>query len=59
MFQLKLVDEKSEEAEFGRNALFSKHSEMIGNCMKINLNIINVNGCKYWLLKTNSYFNNV
>ncbi|XP_058753072.1 uncharacterized protein LOC131626256 [Vicia villosa] len=27
--KLKLVDEKSEEAEFARNALFSKHSEMI------------------------------
>ncbi|XP_058738504.1 uncharacterized protein LOC131610548 [Vicia villosa] len=27
--KLKLVDEKSEEAEFSRNALFSKHSEMM------------------------------
>ncbi|MED6110167.1 hypothetical protein PIB30_040502 [Stylosanthes scabra] len=26
--KLKLVDEKSKEAEFGRNALFSKHPEM-------------------------------
>ncbi|KAL1357130.1 hypothetical protein AAHE18_05G234600 [Arachis hypogaea] len=28
--KLILVDEKSKEAEFGRNALFSKHSEMKG-----------------------------
>ncbi|KAK7266220.1 hypothetical protein RIF29_18862 [Crotalaria pallida] len=28
--KLKLIDEKSKEAEFGRNALFSKHSEMKG-----------------------------
>ncbi|XP_045798927.1 protein CREG1 [Trifolium pratense] len=27
--KLKLVDEKSKEAEFARNALFSKHSEMM------------------------------
>lgn len=34
MFQLKLVDKKSKEAEFARNALFAKHSEMMGNWPK-------------------------
>lgn len=70
LFQLKLVDEKSNEAEIARSALFSKHSEMMGNCLKITLVISHVNGCKfqsppfsliytYWLLKTNSHFLNI
>ena len=31
IFQLKLVDENSKEAEFAKSALFSKHAEMKGN----------------------------
>lgn len=30
VFQLKLVDEKSKEADFARHALFTKHPEMKG-----------------------------
>ncbi|RZB55188.1 Protein CREG1 isoform D [Glycine soja] len=34
--KLKLVDEKSKEAKIARNALFSKHPEMKGNCLITN-----------------------
>ncbi|XLU58018.1 hypothetical protein S245_052666, partial [Arachis hypogaea] len=37
--KLILVDEKSKEAEFGRNALFSKHSEMKGWPMDHNFQV--------------------
>jgi len=35
VFQLKLVDQQSKEAEFARKALFSKHPEMKGNWLMI------------------------
>lgn len=67
MFQLKLVDEKSKEAKFARNALFSKHPEMKGNCLKINMIILimwlvakfqsHLSPCyTHLLLETDSYF---
>jgi len=36
VFQLKLMDQNSKETEFARQALYSKHQEMKGNCLMIN-----------------------